>query len=110
MAVKTGDPTTAEGERADGIGANPLPNGLRHSHKAGAPFPPPLVAEDRLGRSPSEEGGPPGIGLPVETGPPCISRRGKASECVNPSPERERGRGEGPGRRTEGSRGSAATA
>src|SRR5215217_6785050 len=59
---------------------------------------------------PERGGGPPGIGLPVETGPPCISRRGKASECVNPSPERERGRGEGPGRRTEGSGGSAATA
>jgi hypothetical protein len=60
------------------MGANPSPEReLAASHKAGAQFPSPLVGEDRLGRSPSEEGAP-GIGLPVEAGPPCLSRRGKA--------------------------------
>ena len=44
----------------------------------GAQFPSPLVGEDRDSAEGRARRGAPGIGLPVEAGPPRISRRGKA--------------------------------
>ena len=70
----------------------PLPNGLADSHKAGAQFPSPLVGEDRLGRSPSEEGGA-GHRAPGRSRPAVHQPQGQGQRMCEPLSRTGEGQG-----------------